>query len=120
MHPISNGYNSMTAKTRQKGTSIARGRVLSALAAPLDVVIVDEIGPLELEHEEGFAPALDRLPTSRAEVAVRVVRNKLVSQAQTRLTAFHPTRIRVCQQNRDQIPGRLCRTVYDLLLISRD
>jgi nucleoside-triphosphatase THEP1 len=95
-------------------------RVLSALAAPLDVVIVDEIGPLELRHEEGFAPALDRLSTSCAHVAVLIVRSSLVLQVQKKLAVLHPARIGLSRDNRDDIPTRLYETVCNMLADPKD
>ncbi|MEA3407083.1 MAG: nucleoside-triphosphatase [Chloroflexota bacterium] len=98
----------------------ARRRALSALAAPLDVVIVDEIGPLELEQKQGFATALDRLSTSRAKIAILIVRDSLVSQLQEKLKALQPETMHLCNTNRNQIPHHLYKMVRDLLSPPRD
>ena len=90
-------------------------RVLSALVLPLDVIIIDEIGPLEFDHEGGFAPALDRIPTSRAKIAILVLRKSLASRAQQELAKLHPTRMRLCRENRDKVPARLYGAVCNLL-----
>ncbi len=63
----------------------ANGLLLHALTMPGALVIVDEIGPLELEQGAGFAPALDALAVARCRAVVLVVRQRLIQRLVTRL-----------------------------------
>jgi len=105
---------------RSKTTHWALERVLSALAAPLDVVIIDEIGPLELEQKRGFAPALERLPTSPAQIVILIARRSLACQVQGKLAELQPKIVRLCKTNRNQIPARLYTIVHDMLSTFKD
>ena len=81
--------------TRSTGTSqaVSQGRflfdprVLSwarqrlSQATPCDLLVIDEIGPLELERGEGWANALDVLRDGGFGLALVVVRPELVAQA---------------------------------------
>lgn len=54
------------------GTEVLNG------ALPCDLLIVDEVGPLELERGQGWANTLDVLRTGRFRLAVVVVRPELL------------------------------------------
>ena len=54
-------------------------------AAGCDLLMVDEIGPLELERGEGFAPILDLLPVEGPTHTLIVVRPALLDQLLLRL-----------------------------------
>ena len=88
-------------------------RALLALAAPIDAVVVDEIGPLELIQGAGFAPVLDHLAEAQAAAAILVVRAELLTRLQTRLAAFRPTTVTLTLANRDQIPARLLEEIWE-------
>lgn len=87
-------------------------RVMLALGAPIDLVVIDEIGPLELLQGEGFAPALERLPVAEAASAVLLVRSELLARLQDRLQALAPVTITLTLRNRDQAPARLLEEVW--------
>lgn len=87
-------------------------RVLLALGAPIDVVVIDEIGPLELVQKEGFAPALAYLPGAKATTAVLIVRAELLTRLQAELTAYSPATISLTRTNRDQVPTRIFEQVW--------
>jgi nucleoside-triphosphatase THEP1 len=90
----------------------ALGQVMHALEAPIDVVIVDEIGPLELLKLAGFAPVLGALPAAQATVTLLVVRTELLTRLQERLRALEPLTVTLTLANRDQIPARLFAEVW--------
>ncbi len=90
----------------------AAERALWALNAPLDVVVIDEIGPLELERGQGFASALTALPQARARAAILIVRTELALRLQELLRAMRPIVIVLTQRDRDQIPTRLLEEVW--------
>lgn len=51
---------------------------------PVDVTVIDELGPLELEQGAGFTAALDLLDASRYRAAWVVIRPELLAAAQAR------------------------------------
>lgn len=63
------------------------GEVLNA-ACPCDVLIVDELGPLELERGQGWANALDILRDGPFGMAVVVVRPGLLDVFRARLAGL--------------------------------
>jgi nucleoside-triphosphatase THEP1 len=83
-----------------------------ALAAPIDVVLADEIGPLELTFGGGLAPALEAMHTAQAASAILVVRSELLLQLQELLTTLRPITITLTRTNRDQVPARLFQEVW--------
>lgn len=88
------------------------GRVLLALDAPIDVVVIDEIGPLELVQKGGFAPALERLSQAQATTAVLIVRAELLTRLQAELAAYDPATISLTRTNRDQVPMYILKQVW--------
>jgi nucleoside-triphosphatase THEP1 len=58
--------------------AMSRAKAILDAACPCDVLIVDEIGPLELERGQGWVNALELLRAGRFRVAVAVVRPRLV------------------------------------------
>jgi len=87
-------------------------RVLLALEVGVDVVLIDEIGPLELLFKGGFAPALERLPQAEATAAILVVRSELLVALQELLASLKPVTIALTLSNRDQVPARLFEEVW--------
>ncbi|MGD1993015.1 MAG: nucleoside-triphosphatase [Anaerolineae bacterium] len=78
-----------------------------ARAAPCDLLVVDEIGPLEIERQEGWVVALDLLRMGQFELALVVVRPELVHDVQMQLPSSAPTVVTVTPENRDQLPEGL-------------
>jgi nucleoside-triphosphatase THEP1 len=76
-------------------------------ATPCDLLVVDEIGPLELERGEGWVNALDVLRCGDFTLALVVVRPRLVTRARLRLGNRTAMVMTVTQQNRDELPGAL-------------
>ena len=58
--------------------ALAWGAARLRRACPCDVLIVDEIGPLEMERAEGWANAIENLCARQYRLAVAVVRPSLV------------------------------------------
>lgn len=88
---------------------LAWGSTLLIQATPCDLLVVDEIGPLELERGGGWINAFDVLRGGDFALALAVVRPELVVQAQLRLTDCAPVVMAVTRENRDQLPGILMR-----------
>lgn len=89
--------------------------VEEALRAGDDLVIIDEIGPLELLRGEGFAPLLSALGDFPEAVVLIVVRPELVEALRERLAGAGHTTIwlmEVTMDNRDDVPGELARRLW--------
>jgi nucleoside-triphosphatase THEP1 len=70
-------------------------------ACPCQILIVDEIGPLELELGRGWVEALDILRRGDYELAVAVVRPSLVAKFQDRLPGQIAAAVTVSAANPD-------------------
>jgi nucleoside-triphosphatase THEP1 len=81
----------------------AVGVVDSAIGA-CDLLIVDEIGKLELWRGIGLAPVLPRLSAGDAKRALILVRDSLLSELQARLGPVEQAVFRVREENRDALP----------------
>jgi nucleoside-triphosphatase THEP1 len=83
-------------------------RVLTR-ATPCDLLVADEIGPLELERGGGWANAFDVLRGGDFALAVVVVRPELLGRARLQLPDRATVVLVVTRENRDQLPGTLTR-----------
>ncbi|HHS96917.1 MAG TPA: DUF2478 domain-containing protein [Chloroflexi bacterium] len=86
---------------------LAWGAEAIARAVPCDLLIVDEVGPLEVEQGRGWVIALDILRAAHFRLALVVVRPELVSRVQLRLPTSAPAVLRVTEHNRDRLPDLL-------------
>lgn len=85
--------------------------LLTSLDQPLDIAIIDEIGPLELLQGKGYAPVLERLPHARCRSAVILVRTSLAETLVERLRPLSPVTVRLPLTNRDEVPPTLLQEV---------
>ena len=85
----------------------AVGRATADLESPLDLVVIDEIGPLELRRNRGFAPALEAIPSAACRAIVLVVRPGLARTLEERLAPLRSRIVRLVRANRDGVPERL-------------
>jgi nucleoside-triphosphatase THEP1 len=83
-----------------------------AVSAGCDLFMVDEIGPLELEQDEGFAPILDLLPVEGLTHTLIVVRPALVDQLLLHLRDIECTVFSVTEENRDELPLRIVEELW--------
>lgn len=90
----------------------ALGVLLQSLDRPLDLVIVDEIGPLELVQGRGYAPVLERLMTARCHGAIVLVRASLAETLADRLRPLSPVTIPLTLANRDEVPRVLLQEIH--------
>lgn len=80
-------------------------------ATPCDLLVIDEIGPLEIERGQGWAGGLDVLREATYALALLVVRPELVAPAQAELSGCSPEVLTVTRENRDGLPARLVEMV---------
>jgi len=78
-----------------------------AVKARPDLLVVDEIGPLELEQGEGFAPVIGRLAAGEVPCALLVVRERLLEGLRGCLPAASTSSFPVEEHTRDSAPGRI-------------
>ncbi len=83
--------------------------ILTALAAPLDVAVIDEIGRLELQQGGGYAPVLQVLFGARPANVLILVRDAFLADLQSRLGGLPQTVVRLDARNRDAAPGVMLR-----------
>jgi len=95
-------------------TEWARSVLAAALLANSDWLVLDEIGPLELHRDEGFAFALGALADpERIPNAIVLVREELVEELAGRLGRSDMVRVRVTPDNRPDIPAQLVKLVQE-------
>ena len=90
------------------------GNAALAQAVPCHLLIVDEIGPLEIVHARGWMAAFDVLSAGDFELAVVVVRPELIVQAQLRLAHGAPSVFTLTSDNRDRVPQELLETLAEV------
>ena len=93
-------------------TALARAiDVLTRACEEADLMMVDEIGPLELERNEGFAPVLDCLPLGGPGHLLMVVRPSLVPEVLHRLGKDCAI-CTVTEANRAILPGHVIQEFW--------
>ena len=102
------GIYHMSAETLQWGAQVA----LAALRDGVDLLVIDEIGPLELLRGEGFAGVLPALYAATEIDCLIVVRPELVDELERRLTAPCIVRRVVTADNRDDMPAELAQLLW--------
>lgn len=76
-------------------------------SVPCDLLVVDEIGPLELHGGRGWARALEVLSATGYQAALVVCRPELVAQLQERLSPRSLEIFEVTPETRDLLPGAI-------------
>jgi nucleoside-triphosphatase THEP1 len=96
-------------------TALTRAlRVLRRAATTgCDLLMVDEIGPLELEQGKGFAPILDLLPVEGPTHTLIVVRPALLGQLLQRLRDTEFTVFSVTGENRNKLPLHIVKELWE-------
>jgi nucleoside-triphosphatase THEP1 len=102
--------------------TLAWGNDVLACAVPCHLLVVDELGPLEIECGQGWPRAFDVLRGAEFALALAVVRPELSAQARRRLPIEATMILTVTVDNRDRLPdallGRLEREL-DLMAEAR-
>jgi nucleoside-triphosphatase THEP1 len=81
--------------------------IARAAAGHPDLLVVDELGPLELARGAGWAAALTVLQRPDYQAALVVVRPELIEAVQRRLPPHTTTIVAVTVENRDRLPELL-------------
>jgi nucleoside-triphosphatase THEP1 len=85
--------------------------VLTQACERADLMLVDEIGPLELMRNEGFAPVLDKLPLQGPGHLLLVIRPSLVAEVRRRLGRGFAI-CTVTEGNRSVLPEHVLREFW--------
>lgn len=88
-------------------SSLEWGTERLARATPCDLLVVDEVGPLEMELGKGLVNALDVLAGGRFSLALVVARPELVEELKARLEGRRLDILEVASSNRDELPARI-------------
>jgi nucleoside-triphosphatase THEP1 len=96
-----------------KMNAAAMARSVRALAGsfPTQVFVLDEVGPLELKHRQGWVDVLALLAHESYVIAVVVVRPSLVGQAVVELPATIYSVVHVTPHNREGVPALIADEV---------
>lgn len=87
--------------------TVAWGNALLHTAANADLLLIDEIGPLELLQQRGLIAAFPVLLSGHYRVAIVTVRPALAASLAARLAPQDPKILRLTPENRDKIPLQL-------------
>lgn len=85
-----------------------------ATSAGCDLLMVDEIGPLELEQGKGFAPILDLLPIEGPTHTLIVVRPALLDRLLLHLRDIESTVFNATEENRDELPRQIIEKLWGI------
>ena len=83
------------------------GREVLSHTTPCDLLVVDELGPLEVERGRGWVIALDLIRAGRYALALLVVRPELVARVRGEISCLPVEVLRVTRENRDRLPVML-------------
>jgi len=102
------GPYSFDASALQWGQDV----IARAIAAGCDLLIVDEIGRLELEQDKGFSHVLHLLATSVVPRTLLVVRITLLQKFRQRLPELEFIAFELDENNRDTLPDKIARRLF--------
>jgi len=102
------GVYHMSAEALQWGTELG----LAAFESEFDLIVIDELGPLELLRGEGFAGVLPALYAATDDDCLIVVRPELIDELEGRLKSRHVIRCIVTPDNRDGAPCKLAQVLW--------
>lgn len=105
------GHGVVQGRFQFSPSALRWGAAVLQRSVPCDLLVIDELGPLEIERDKGWARAFDVLDSGGFAMAVVVVRPELVARAQLRLPEVATTVLDATWENRD----RLSRTLIAML-----
>lgn len=82
-------------------------------ATPCDVLVIDELGPLELLRDQGWSIALDVLSTGGYHLAIVSIRPSLLPSFWERLNGIEPITLTVTRASRDALLTQILALLGD-------
>ena len=92
--------------------SVVWGQQVLASLPPCDLLVIDEIGPLELEMGQGLTNALDALRRADYRLALVTLRPALAGEVAARLGGLQVSTLTLDEQTRDQSPQIIISQLY--------
>jgi nucleoside-triphosphatase len=92
---------------RFRASTLEWGTGVVEKATPCDLLVLDELGPLELVSGGGLVAALSVLRAGGFALALVVVRPELVDELTEKLPDSDLQVLKVTLANRDELPGRI-------------
>jgi len=86
---------------------LAWGTKVLRHATPCDLLVIDELGPLELMRGQGWTVGLDLLRAGHYRLALVVVRPALLPRFREQLGGVEPLTLTVTDTNHDALPGEI-------------
>jgi nucleoside-triphosphatase THEP1 len=77
-----------------------------------DLLIVDEIGKLELWSQTGLAPVVPRLASGQVRRSLVIVRASLLAELQARLGHVEQMVFELDAENRDELPSQILARLF--------
>jgi nucleoside-triphosphatase THEP1 len=122
---VASGERHPLAQVRSRGpTDVGRyvfnretirlGENLARTAPPNGLLVVDELGPMELERGQGWVGALEALQAGHFRAALVVVRPELLETARRQIAPGAPPALHVTPQNRDSLVEEVVRLLNAL------
>jgi nucleoside-triphosphatase THEP1 len=105
------GPYSFDARALSWATAVIDKVLSPAAGAPCDLLVVDEIGKLELWHGTGLAPVLPRLAAGEARRSLILVRDSLLADLQSMLDPVEQVVFRVTEENRGDLAPRILESL---------
>lgn len=102
--PFKDGPSAGRFHYSPEGIEYAGKAILSGAGS--DLLLIDEVGRLELDGE-GFAPALGKVGLKKLDRVLLVVREFLVDEAMDKLDVRTQEIVRIGYGNRDELPDQL-------------
>jgi nucleoside-triphosphatase THEP1 len=82
-------------------------KVVTGAVGACDLLVVDEIGKLELWRDGGLAPILPRLASGEASRSLVLVRDFLLAELRERLGSVDQVVFNATEDNREELPPRI-------------
>ena len=105
--PFSNRNGLLLPNFTMDPQAMARSAQALADSFPTQTLVLDELGPLELNMGQGWAAATDLLQHEPYRTAFIVIRPELLMKAIQKLASSLYTVVQVTEENRDDLPGSL-------------
>ena len=105
--PFTSAHTSVTRNFAMNADALLRSSKALETSFPTDVFVLDEIGPLELVHRQGWVSAFELLRQEVYKLAYLIVRPELLGAAVMELPGSGFGVIRVTLANRNIVADRL-------------
>jgi nucleoside-triphosphatase THEP1 len=103
------GPYSFAAEAMDWAISVIKHALNPETLPSCDLLIVDEIGKLELWQGVGLAPTLEHLASGHAKLSLVLVRASLLAELQSKLAPVEQIVFEVDKNNRREAPGRILK-----------